>query len=170
MAKWRKALRFKEANKISLNATNLVALQCGELKIKIKKIKNIFPECPPWNGAHNNIRMTNTCTIHIALYAIHVALTNSPELTAAFRSSDDATVRRLYDIHQFFEWGQFALGKYHWSEQFPHLFVMGQDIDAYGSEDNFFFCKLQSQTQTIFQNTWSNKNVLNQPSQCMAEL
>ena len=31
---------FKEANKISLNATNLVALQCGELKIEIKKTKD----------------------------------------------------------------------------------------------------------------------------------
>ena len=35
--KLRKALKFKEAIKITLNVINLVALQCVKFKIEIKK-------------------------------------------------------------------------------------------------------------------------------------
>ena len=40
-------------------------------------------------------QIQTTCTVDNVLYAIQVALINSPELTAAFKSDDDATVRRL---------------------------------------------------------------------------
>ena len=52
---------------------------------------------------------------------------------------------------------QFALWKFHCFEHFLQLFVIGRHIDAYRAEDDFF-CKLQSQTQTIFQSICFNKN------------
>ena len=55
--KLRETLKFKEAIKITLNVINLVALQCVKFKFKIKN--KTFFYCPPWNGAHNDTRMTH---------------------------------------------------------------------------------------------------------------
>ena len=54
--KLRKALKFREAIKIALNVINFAALQCVKFKIKIKN--KTFFYCPPWNGVHNDTRMT----------------------------------------------------------------------------------------------------------------
>ena len=55
--KLEEALKFKEAIQITLNVINLVALQCVKFKIKIKN--KTFFNCPSWNGAHSDTRMTH---------------------------------------------------------------------------------------------------------------
>ena len=117
LVKLRRAVKQTESSRIALNTTSLVALQCGELKLKIQA-KKTFPPCPPWNGSHNGISMTNTCTIDNALYTIHVALLNSVQLSAAFRSSDNPVLNKLYEMRQCFEREQFELGKYMCFQQF----------------------------------------------------
>jgi hypothetical protein len=159
-AKLRKAAKQLEKKKIEINTKNLVAIQCGELKLKIRT-KQVFPSCPPWNGTYSdNVHqhnMTNTCTIDNSLYIMHVALSDDDELESSFRMSNDPVLNRLYNIHKAFQRGDFFGGEYLWFEQFPELITSNDNIiDSFGGEDDFFFCKLQHQTRTVFTNVCSN--------------
>lgn len=141
-----------------MDDNNVSKLKRGSIKVNKKKKTHdgAFPDVLPWNGNYNGKDMVNTCTIDNHLYGIHLLLLRRKCMVKTFNESEDPALNTLLQIHNEFKKKNFALGKYLWIAQFPELLRSAQNIDLYGSEEDYFFSRL-SCCSTISSSICSNK-------------
>ena len=158
--KLKRASKALQKKKVDVDIEKLMSVKTGPLKLTITKSR--IPAPPPWNGTVKNVEMTNTCTIDNMLYFFHMLQTYRPDIKELLKMSTDNTMKLLYTVHLQFQKGKFAEGKLMWFLQFQQ-FVGTDKIDGHGSEDQFFFSKLQVLTSTTCTSVCSNAGGCSQP-------